>query len=162
MLESFCTLVGEQRAQQAVGFYRERYSEIGWKENTAYPGMVETLAKLAETPLPMFVATSKPLVYARRIVEYFELMPYFKQIFGSELDGTRADKSDLLRFALSETDATANSTMIGDRKHDVTGALNNSLNTIGVTCGYGTIGELEEAGVHRTADRPEDLLALLL
>ena len=156
--QSFCSLVGEDQAEQAIAFYRERFSAIGWMENVPYGGVAKTLATLAESGLTLYVATSKPWVYAKKIVHHFELSPYFERIFGSELDGTRADKTELLRFALATTQPTA-ATMIGDRQHDVIGALANGMDVVGVTYGYGSLQELKQAGATRLVDRPADLLS---
>jgi phosphoglycolate phosphatase len=94
---------------------------------------MDTLTTLAATTPRMFVATSKPAVYATRIVEHFGLKPYFERVFGSELDGTRVDKRDLLRYALDEARVDpASAIMIGDRSHDVVGARTNGMTAIGV------------------------------
>ena len=161
LLGSFCSLVGDECAGQALHYFRERFSDMGWKENTLYPGISETLAKLSNSGLRLHVATSKPLVFARKIVVHFEMHRYFGEVFGSELDGTRENKKDLLRYALSKTRSAGAATMIGDRKHDVIGALHNGMRAIGVSYGYGSVEELERAGVHEIAGRPEDLPSLL-
>jgi len=153
-------LVGEQHAPQALEYYRERFSDIGWRENTLYPGISQTLADLVDAGRTLYVATSKPHVYARRIIEYFEMEQYFSEVYGSELDGTRSDKTDLLRYALTETRSTS-AVMIGDRKHDIIGALNNGMRAIGVTYGYGSREELQKAGAEETVSQPQDLLSLL-
>ncbi|MEM8613471.1 MAG: HAD hydrolase-like protein [Cyanobacteria bacterium P01_H01_bin.105] len=162
LLHSFCSLVGAKQAEQAVVLYRERFATVGWKENVPYSGIKETLRTLVDQGLILYVATSKPSVYAEKIIDYFELRPYFSRVFGSELDGTRANKAELLQFALSETNPAAEPTMIGDRKHDMIGALANGMKTIGVTYGYGSVPELEQAGAMKLANRPEDLLVELL
>ncbi len=146
-------------ANRALLLYRERFSEIGLFENEAYAGITGTLATLAATSQRMFVATSKPAVYATRIVEHFGLKPYFERVFGSELDGTRVDKRDLLRYALDETRVdAASSIMIGDRSHDVVGARTNGMTAIGVLYGYGSEAELRDAGAHHIcAAHPEVL-----
>jgi phosphoglycolate phosphatase len=161
LLGSFCSLVGDECAGQALHYYRQRFSDMGWKENTLYPGIFETFAKLSDSGRRLHVATSKPFIYARKIIEHFDMRQYFSDVFGSELDGTRADKKDLLRYALAKTQPAANSIMIGDREHDVIGALHNGMRAIGVSYGYGSIEELERAGVHEIVDRPEVLLKIL-
>lgn len=160
LLESFAALVGERHASQALEYYRERFEEIGWRENTPYPGILQTLASLVDAGRTLYVATSKPHIYARRIIKHFEIGQYFSEVFGSELDGTRSAKTDLLRYALAETRSTSG-VMIGDREHDVIGALNNGMRAIGVTYGYGSREELEKAGAEETVNNPEDLLSLL-
>ncbi|MBR0849551.1 HAD family hydrolase [Bradyrhizobium diazoefficiens] len=144
-------------ADRALVLYRERFADIGLFENEAYAGITETLSSLAATSERMFVATSKPAVYASRIVEHFGLKQYFERVFGSELDGTRVDKRDLLRYALDEAKVDPRSAiMIGDRSHDVVGARTNGMTAIGVLYGYGSEAELRDAGAHHIcAAHPE-------
>jgi phosphoglycolate phosphatase len=104
----------------------------------------------------MFVATSKPVVYAERIIDHFGLRRYFERVFGSELDGTRVDKVELLRHALetAKVDPTQ-AIMIGDRSHDIVGARSNGMTAIGVLYGYGSEDELRDAGAdHICATHP--------
>ncbi|UVO39880.1 HAD family hydrolase [Bradyrhizobium arachidis] len=146
-------------ADQALLLYRERFSEVGLFENSPYPGIHGTLAAVAATGARMFVATSKPAVYATRIVEHFGLKPYFERVFGSELDGTLADKRDLLAYALLEAKIDARSAiMIGDRSHDVVGARTNGMTAIGVLYGYGSEAELRGAGAHHICAAHPELL----
>jgi phosphoglycolate phosphatase len=99
----------------------------------------------------------------QQILEHFELIHFFSDVFGSELDGTRTNKSELLQYALSETEISAShATMIGDRKHDIIGALENGIAPVGVLYGYGSADELREAGANRFANAPNELVALLL
>ena len=160
LLESFASIVGEQHAPQALEYYRERFAETGWRENTPYPGILQTLADLVDAGRTLYVATSKPHIYARRIIKHFEIGQYFSEVFGSELDGTRSAKTELLSYALTETRSTS-SVMIGDREHDVIGALNNGMRAIGVSYGYGSREELVKAGAEEIVSQPEDLLSLL-
>ena len=96
-------LVGtDALADRALLLYRERFADIGLFENEAYHGIEETLSALAAPERRMFVATSKPAVYAERIIDHFGLRRYFERVFGSELDGTRVDKVELLRYALED------------------------------------------------------------
>ncbi len=156
--ESFAILLGADRAPLAVRYYRERYAETGIYENTVYPGILETLFRLRDAGARLHVASSKPRVYVERILEHFELASPFEEIFGSELDGTRATKTDLLRFALEHTGTNGpDAVMVGDRKHDIRGALDNAIEPIGVLYGYGTAEELTQAGANRLVDSPASL-----
>jgi phosphoglycolate phosphatase len=149
----------DELADRALLLYRERFSDIGLFENEAYAGITDTLTTLAATTPRMFVATSKPAIYANRIVEHFGLKPYFERVFGSELDGTRVDKRDLLRYALDEANVDASSAiMIGDRSHDVVGARTNGMTAIGVLYGYGSEAELRDAGAHHICAAHPELL----
>jgi len=162
LLQSMKILVGEQQSQAALGYYRERFADVGWLENSPYSEIGHTLATLQDSGLSLFVATSKPRIYAERIVEHFELGQYFDRVFGSELDGTRSNKAELLRYALSATGSSANPVMVGDREHDVYGALSNHMRAIGVTYGYGSLEELRNAGATHIVEQHADLLPLLL
>lgn len=162
LLDNFQTLVGGERAPAAVALYRERFSTVGLYENTPYPGIHEALSAIRSAGLRLCVASSKPHIYVRQILEHFELIDYFSDVFGSELNGTRTDKSELLRHALSETRIEASdATMVGDRKHDIVGALDNGVSAIGVLYGYGSAEELTLAGANRFAKAPGELVSLL-
>jgi phosphoglycolate phosphatase len=147
----------DELAHRAVELYRERFRDVGLYENEVYAGIEETLAKVAAGGRRLFVATGKPKVYANRIVEHFGLGRHFEHIFGSELDGTRADKADLLAYALTEARGDpARAIMIGDRSHDVVGARKNGMKAIGVLYGYGSLVELMDAGAdHLCAVHPD-------
>lgn len=145
---------------EAVRLYRERYTDVGLFENKVYAGIPAMLRTLQDEGAVLFVATSKPHVYARRIVEHFGLSSFFREIYGSELDNRNADKRDLLRYVLGiERFDPATAVMIGDREHDAIGARANGLAAIGVTWGYGSREELLEAGVACLVDRPAALEA---
>jgi phosphoglycolate phosphatase len=160
---SFVALLGgEEHADRGVELYRERFGTIGLFENTLYDGIVPVLAALHGSGRKLYVATSKPHVFADRIIDHFALRQYFTRVFGSELDGTRVDKSDLLRYALDETGADpARAIMIGDRKHDVIGAANNGIPAIGVIYGYGGRSELTEAGAKHLATTPAEIAGFI-
>ena len=161
LLDTFRELLGAERAPRALEYYRERFSDSGWLENAVYPGIPEALAAMTAAGHRCFVATSKPQVFATRIIEHFELSRFFTAVYGSELDGTRTDKTDLLRFAARHRSAAHESVMIGDRHHDVVGAINNGFRAIGATWGYGSADELLGAGADRLAAGPEQLPALI-
>ncbi len=161
LLESLSQIVGKELAPLALKHYRDRFSDIGWQENHVYPGIPEVLRQLTDADAQLYVATSKPLVFAERIVKHFDLDRYFLRIFGSQLDGTLSHKAELLRFALDEIMPKETAVMIGDRMHDVVGAKSNQMRSIGVTYGYGSREELENAGADRLIDAPEELLSAL-
>ncbi len=143
---------------EAITLYRERFADVGLFENSVYHGIPESLEKLIADGYHLFLATSKPRIFARRILEHFKLDHLFNAIHGSEMDGTRQDKSELIDHVLrSENIKKDEAAMIGDRSHDIVGGLANNLHTIGVLWGYGTKLELETAGVHDIATIPGDL-----
>ena len=157
---SFARLLGgEELADRGVEFYRERFGDVGLFENSVYPEIADVLAALRKTPRRIFVATSKPHVFAKRIVEHFGLDGYFEHVFGSELDGTRVHKDELLAYALEVAGVDpAQALMIGDRSHDVVGAKKNGIDAIGVTYGYGSPTELLEAGASHLCASPRAVL----
>jgi len=161
---SFVQLLGgEEFADRGVELYRERFADTGLYENAVYPGIEATLSALQAVGLSLFVATSKPRVFAERIIDHFGLRSYFAQVFGSELDGTRVDKGHLLAYALEETGVDpARAVMIGDRSHDIVGAAKNAIRAIGVTYGYGSASELTDAGAASLCASPEDVLDRLM
>src|SRR5215469_15757660 len=160
---SFVALLGgEDHADRAVALYRERFGEVGLFENSVYPEIETVLAKLSQSGFRMFVATSKPHVFARRIIDHFGLARHFEYVFGSELDGTRVHKADLIAYALEQTGADASrSLMIGDRSHDVLGAKANGMDAIGVTYGYGSREELISAGARHLCATPRAVLDVI-
>ena len=161
LAESFQRLVGRSLVERAVSLYRERFADIGWEENARYGGVLEVLATLEAAGVPLYVATSKPTVFATKIVAHFDMEPYFLRVFGAELNGVRSNKAELLAYAMNETGCGADSVMIGDRKHDVIGAKANGLMSIGVSYGYGSVEELTEAGAEAIVHQPEELFAAI-
>jgi len=160
---SFVRLLGaETSADLAVSYYRERFSDIGLYENGVYDGIGEVLTSLCASGHRLFVATSKPHVFAERIIDHFGLRDHFERVFGSELDGTRVDKSHLLEYALKQASVDPSKTlMIGDRSHDMVGAKNNGMTGIGVLYGYGSRDELLEAGAHHVCATPGAILGCI-
>jgi phosphoglycolate phosphatase len=157
---SFVRLLGgEQSADHAVSLYRERFSDVGLYENRVYDGIDEVLTRLGASGHRLFVATSKAHVFADRIIDHFGLRGHFERVFGAELDGTRADKSHLLQYALQQAAVDPSKTlMIGDRSHDMVGASNNGMKGIGVLYGYGSREELLAAGARQVCATPAAIL----
>ena len=160
---SFVKLLGaEDSADRAVSLYRERFADLGLYENSLYPGITDVLTALGTSGRRLFVATSKPAVYAERIIDHFGLRPHFERVFGSELDGTRVEKTDLLEYALKTAAVDpSRSLMIGDRSHDIIGAKHNGMAALGVLYGYGNRDELIEAGALHLCATPRDILDYL-
>jgi len=164
LLESFRLHFGlnQESAADAVEHYRSYFSETGIFENTVYPGILELLASLS-TGRRLMVATSKPTVFAWRIVRHFELAEFFHDVIGSELDGTRSAKSEVVSAALATSEQSAtNAVMIGDRRHDIEGARANGIASIGVAWGYGPVEELKAARPDATVESPAELHQLLM
>lgn len=156
----------EKEAQKAVEKYRERYSEIGIFENGVYPGIHTMLEQLKRNSVRMALATSKPEVYAVRIMDKYGLSPYFEQMAGSELNGNRNTKAEVIEEALRRLEVPkeqySSVIMVGDRKHDIEGAKIHGLHTVGVEFGYAKEGELEKAGAEYIVKTIKELEKLLL
>ncbi len=137
----------DQRAQQALQYYRERFSTVGLYENAVFPGIEGMLRELTEQGKKLLVATSKPTVFSLKIIEHFKLQSYFEAVVGSNLDGTRVEKAEVIEFALSQLSHgdLSHVLMVGDRKHDVIGAKKNGIDVAAISYGYGSIEELAEA-----------------
>jgi phosphoglycolate phosphatase len=150
-------------AEIAVQKYREYYSKTGVFENTAYPGIDELLSTLYGNGILIALATSKPTVYAKQILEQFELEQYFTMVAGSELDGTRDTKGEVIGFVIEHLNQgrELSSVMVGDRMYDVIGASENNMPSIGVTYGYGSKEELKDAGAEIIVDSVQALQGVL-
>lgn len=162
MIESLRTLVGADRADEALTLYRQRYGETGLFENRVYDGVPALLGELRAAGWRLYVATSKAEPYAVRIVEHFGLAPFFLRVYGSGLDGSLLHKDQLLAHVVADAGLDpARAAMIGDRKYDVLGARANGIATVGVTWGYGSAEELRAAGAAALADTPAEAAAAL-
>lgn len=147
----------EARAWEAVGFYRQRFKVTGLYENQVFDGIPQLLETLSGQGRTLYVATSKPWVFAREIARHFDFARYFKVIYGSELDGVRTDKVELIAHLLAEEKLDPQQTlMIGDRKHDLIGGRRNGLQVAAVEYGFGGPDELDaEAPEYRFASVAE-------
>jgi phosphoglycolate phosphatase len=152
----------DELVEMALVKYRERFSTIGLLENKVYADIPRVLALLKDQGHTLFVATAKPRVFAQKIIDHFELRYYFNNVFGSELDGTLGEKSDLIAHIIS-SEALDNRTtvMIGDHSQDMMGAVANDIPAIGVLWGYGKEDELRQAGARSIVSEPGDLMAAI-
>ena len=133
----------EAQAWEAVGFYRERFSVTGLYENRVFDGVTPLLEELVGQGRQLYIATSKPQIYAREIARHFDFAKHFNVIYGSELDGTRTNKIELIAHLVAEEGLDpAQTLMIGDRKHDLIGASQNGLDAAAVGYGFGSFEEL--------------------
>lgn len=156
-----------ERAREAVSVYREYFAETGIFENEEILGIRGMLERLQGEGKRLFVATSKPEVFARRVVEFFALEKYFVFVGGADMDETRVKKGDVIRYVLEEAGVEGDEdkqrvVMIGDREHDILGAKENGIRSVGVLFGYGSREELEMAGADRIAEDVEGLQEILL
>ncbi len=166
LYESFEKYYGfsKKKAVQAVEKYREYFAVTGIFENEVYGGVSELLKELNHKGLKLVLATSKPEVYAKRILRHFNLEGYFAEIVGSLLSGERVKKGDVIREALLRLNNPEKSqcVMIGDRSHDIFGAKENNLKSIGVLYGYGDVKELTDANADFIVKNIEELKEILI
>lgn len=164
--ESFMEFYGfdDNGAVQAVAKYRERYRDIGIFESEIYPGIDDLLQRLCAAGRRLVVATSKPTVFAKRLLEHFHIVQYFEFISGSELDNTRTNKGEVILYALQQMriNDTSNVLMIGDREHDIIGAKKAGIASVGVLYGYGSYHELKAAGADYIVEDIAGLKEILL
>jgi phosphoglycolate phosphatase len=160
---NFMEMLGDEAlAAQAVGFYRERYGDVGKFENELIPGIADVLQTMTNAGYTLFVATSKLETYSIDIIDHFGLSPFFRRVYGSALDGSRADKGELIRHIVHTEGLDPQQTvMIGDRLHDAHGAAVNDIRAVGVLWGFGDRAELEGAGAARIAASPAELLDIV-
>lgn len=177
-LDSLCKFIGpplkdsfmkyydmdDQTAEMAVEKYREYFRPHGVYENIVYDGVEHMLKCLKNCGKKLVLATSKPTVFAEVILEHFSLKQYFDFVIGSELDGTRVKKGDVISYALEIASVRDKSqvVMIGDREHDIIGAKENGLDCIGVLYGYGDRTEHERCGADVIVETVQELMAVLL
>ena len=165
LVDSFRDFYGfsDSDAVAAVAFYRERYREVGMYENDVYEGIPELLGELSARGKRIFLATSKPEEFAKKILEYLKLDKYFDLIAGATFDRSRDTKESVIRYALAESGLSSDGSvvMIGDRLHDVEGAQAVGIDSIGVLWGFGSREELESAGATHIAEKVGDILSLV-
>ena len=153
----------DEKIKGAIEQYREYFCEKGMYENRIYANVKEVLETLFKKGYILVVATSKPTVFAEQILEYFEIGNYFDLVVGSNLDGTRTDKAEIIEFIFSILDIKylEEVIMVGDRKHDIIGAKKTGIDSIAVTYGYGSYEELKEENPTYFAKTIEDILKIV-
>ncbi len=155
--------LNDNDSETAVKFFREYYTEKGLFENNVYPGMAELLAELHSKAYQVFIATSKPEIFARRVLSHFKIDKYFSYIKGSDMSADNKPKQSIINDVLTVNNLDKNeSIMIGDRYHDINGAKLNNINSIAVTYGYGSLEELQKENPTYFASNTYELKSILL
>ncbi|ENQ3108733.1 HAD family hydrolase [Bacillus cereus] len=158
---SFANIYGmnEEQVTDAVTHYREYFKTKGMFENHVYEHIPSILQDLKDAGKRLFVATSKPTIFAKQILEHFQMAHYFEEIVGSNLDGTRIAKAEIIQHILHTYDDLEKEhvVMVGDREHDIIGACQVGIDSIGVLYGYGSKGELVAAGATHISKDVEGL-----
>ncbi len=154
----------EEDAEKAIKYYREYYSDKGLYENFVYENFENILISLKRLNKTIIIATTKPTAFAERILEHFNLNGYFDFVAGSNLDGTRTKKADIIRYALEQNGIKklAEVIMIGDREHDIIGAKEVGIDSVGVLYGYGSYEEMQQHGADYIVKNVNELSDLLL
>lgn len=167
LIDSFMQFYGfdEEKAKLAVDKYRERFRDIGIFENGVYDGIIDLLEACKEWGYSIGLATSKPEEFAIRILDKYMLSEYFDEVTGSTMNGSINTKTAVIKEAFRRMNISdeikAEVIMIGDREHDIIGAKNCGIDSIGVKFGYAEDGELEAAGADYIAETVEQLKDLL-
>jgi len=163
--ESFQRFYGfsAEQSELATDYYREYFSDRGLYENAVYDGVEDMLKTLREQGKHLILATSKPEVFAVEILRYFKLAQYFTLIAGATMEVGRNKKADVIAYAMESVGITdpTQAVMIGDREHDILGAKENGLASIGVLYGYGDRAELAAAGADHIVASAADILTLV-
>ncbi len=154
----------KEEIDEVISYYRERYSVKGILECTAYEGMEGTLIRLKNAGKKLYLGTSKPLHFAKIILEKLEFDKYFDEIFGASLDGTILHKEDVLNHAFETLNTLEKdkSILVGDTKYDAMGANIVGIDTLGVLYGFGTREEFEENNVKYIVETTAEIADLLL
>ena len=165
LLDSFQNFYGftKEESELALKYYREYFRPKGLYENHVYDGVEDLLRELKAGGKKMIVATSKPEEFAIEILKHFNLYQYFNFVGGVSMDEKRVKKSDVIAYALEKGDVTDLDAvvMIGDREHDVYGAKQIGVDSIGVLYGYGDYEELKQAGADYIVERPSEILKIV-
>ena len=144
LVDTFKELIGEDKAEEAVEKYRERFAAGGGMyENEIYPNVRQTLASLKEKGYIMCTASSKPQIFVDKILEHFDIKKYFDFVGGASLDGSVSKKEDVIKLVLQQTGIENSQVlMVGDRKFDLEGARRMNMDAVGVLYGFGSYEEL--------------------
>ncbi|HEL2411668.1 TPA: HAD family hydrolase [Streptococcus suis] len=165
LYESFSRFyqLSPEDTQSAVDAFRVYFKEKGMFENQLYPGIIPLLEELRTAGKTLVIATSKPEIFAKQILEHFGIARYFDVIAGASLDSSRISKADVIGYAINQLEAfPKHAVMIGDREHDIEGARMHQLPAIGVLYGYGSKQEFEKAGATMIVETVQDLKRVLL
>ncbi|CYU95198.1 HAD family hydrolase [Streptococcus suis] len=165
LYESFSRFyqLSPEDTQSAVDAFRVYFKEKGMFENQLYPGIFSLLEELRTAGKTLVIATSKPEIFAKQILEHFGIAHYFDVIAGASLDSSRISKADVIGYAINQLEAfPKHAVMIGDREHDIEGARMHQLPAIGVLYGYGSKQEFEKAGATMIVETVQDLKRVLL
>jgi phosphoglycolate phosphatase len=161
---TFATVLGDDpdMIERAVALYRERFADVGWREHEVYAGVADAIDALTRDGVMLAVVTSKPDLYAGRIVASLPFGHRFARVYSVHAGSAHSGKAEMIADALADfATAPEQAAMVGDRHFDITGARANGVRGIGAAWGFGSVAELDEAGAHAIAHAPEELPGLL-
>ncbi|MBQ4071838.1 MAG: HAD hydrolase-like protein [Clostridia bacterium] len=149
--------------REAIRLFREYFSVYGWWDNKVYDGVREMLIALGNSGKRLALATSKPEIFAKKILDKFALTEYFEFIGAATLDTTRDKKWQVIEYALAEMGITDRDRciLVGDRMYDAEGASICGIDSLGVRYGHGTREELAASGFTYLAATPSEVASLL-
>lgn len=166
LMDSFQKFYGfdKKTSEEAIKYYRDYFANIGIYKNKLYPKIPELLSDLRKNGKRLVIATSKPTVYTNEILKHFDLYSYFELIVGSNLDGTRTSKFEVIKYALSKLKGAKKESMVmvGDRCYDIEGAKLNGIDSIAVSYGFGSEKELKDSNPNFIVDSVNGLRNLLI
>ncbi len=155
--------LSEEHALLALEKYREIFAQEGIYRLSVYPGIEAMLQKLKNKKKTLVLATSKPILYAKEIMERTGLSCYFDYLEGATMDESRTEKSDVIRYAIEKHNLDKNQIiMVGDRENDIKGAQENGIEALGVLYGYGSREELKKAGCQKFAKTAQEAEKFLI
>lgn len=154
----------DEKAELGITKFREYYTDKGIYENKVYDGIEETLKVLKDNGKKLIIATSKPEVHAKTVLDHFDLAKYFDFIGGADLEETRVKKSDVIKYSMDNAgiEDISKVIMVGDREHDIIGAKANNIKSIGVLYGYGDVVELTQARAEYVVEKPQDIIDIVI
>jgi phosphoglycolate phosphatase len=162
-MQALLQAYGDDRTGEAVAAYRQHYGESGFLGSEPYAGIGRSLEEMQQAGLRLYLATSKRETFASRILNHLGFARYFDGIHGSVPGGALDHKPELLAHVLSQHDLSpSRSLMVGDRRHDISGAHAVGMRGLGVLWGYGSRDELETAGADQLVESPADLARTVL
>jgi phosphoglycolate phosphatase len=155
---------GEKDYEGLLKAYREYYNVRGIYENAVYPGVEKLLGDLNAAGLNCYIATTKPARPTGVVLSYFSLSRYFKDVSCGSDEPDKGKKGYVIRMLMEKNEITDrdSAVMIGDRSHDMIGAAENGIHSFGVLYGYGSSGELKDAGAEKLVSSAEEIADCLL
>ena len=155
--------MSKEDADTAVEKYRENYKDNNAMENfTVYDGVEEMLKTLKDAGFTLCIASAKPTLFIKKMLDKADLSKYFYFINGASFDESKRTKSAVIAETIEVNGFLKEKIlMVGDRENDVTGAHKNGIDVLGVLYGYGDREELQTAGCKIFAASPKEVTEII-